>query len=634
MATREERATLKRVLAEHPPVLDEATRVLGNYERRLAGILRAVREGKLEKAGGRITPEDLAELSRLVEREHEQVGRLLADGVERSYVYGRLLSMASTEAERAAVRAMSVTELVDAVQKVRLTADERASVDWARHHAGELCRGLGNVVTADMRTVAIEADKALRGQYVADIAEGVEAGLTKRDAWRKIASALGHKTGDWARDMRRVAATEKQAAVEEGVADGIQKRAGAEARVAKVPEPGACADCRRLFLDGGKPRIFSLAELRANGTNVGVKRANWKPVLGTVHPWCLPPGQLVRTRRGNVRVEDVEVGDHAMTHLGRYRRVRATSRRWHQGLIVVIRLSELPRDRLELTLEHEVRTRRRWLPAAEVGLNDALLRPAVSAFDPVEHVSRYRYEGFVHNLAVDEDESYAAQGVAVHNCACGVTEVPEGFEVAEDGTLERLERSQTLWRDLTKAIVGPPPPTLTYGDSVPQEGVVVRVGDPEMRSAVDRVVADTPPGVFHRDVAVTLITTDTPRPGNPLEEHDLAYWTGNEIRIMQTLPVARVDYCLRHEIGHSMNVWLIRKLGSVPAVREWHDGLWAVSKDEGWVSEYAKREPIENAAEVLRMYLYERQRLMLRFPRQFSFVHKAYREVWRRPLPD
>ncbi len=939
MTSREDKATLRRVLDDHPPVLADARRVLGNYERRLVAILRAVRDGKLAKAVARLSPQDLAELSGLVEREHVQIGHLLADGVERAYVYGRVLSLATTEAERAAVRAMSVAELMDAVEEVRLTPDERASVEWARYHAGELARGLGNVVNADMRTVAIEADRALRGRYVAEIAEGVAAGLTRRDAWRQMASALGHKTTDWARDMRRVAATEKQAAVEEGVADGIQQRSGAEAGVAKVPEPGACfpvgtlvttrrgpraiellregdvvlthkmrwrsitkmfrraydgpavrirsgptatanhpflvrtsagllwrkaealqqgddvvglahlldpndepalfsqqpflltiptsgsagvmpttsvqlyrdlqcrdsnidveasdsllrngsptrqplaqllcavrdtglrllsglrdlaehfwrarestgcpsplglcpafgfghalllrsmrfraalqpnpggeepglywepadpkgsgdgrnraggfgvgaddrvevevelpsghgvkllaayravnpvsgwlscevynlsveedesyfadgfavhncPDCRRLFLEDGAPRVFPLSELRANGTNVGVKRANWKPVLGPVHPWCLPEGQQVRTREGSVPIERVSVGDHVMTHLGRFRRVGGTSSRRYKGPIVVLCLSGLLRDRLELTPEHEVRTKTRWLPAAEVPLGASLLRPGTSTFNLVELVSRYRYEGLVHNLSVEEDESYVAQGVAVHNCACSVIEVPEGYQVTEAGTLERLERSLTLPRDLAKAVQGVPPPTLTYGDSVPVEGVVVRVGDPKMREAVEEVVADTPAKVFHRDVAVTLITTDAPRPGNPLEEHDLAYWTGNEIRIMQTLPVGRVDYCLRHEIGHAMNVWLLGRLGGVPAVRAWHDDLWAVSEEEGWVSDYARREPIENAAEVSRMYLYERGKLMLRHPRQFAHVHRAYRPIWRRP---
>jgi len=33
------------------------------------------------------------------------------------------------------------------------------------------------------------------------------------------------------------------------------------------------------------------------------------------------------------------------------------------------------------------------------------------------------YDGYVHNFAVEDDESYVAEGIAVHNCRC-----PEHFE--------------------------------------------------------------------------------------------------------------------------------------------------------------------------------------------------------------
>jgi hypothetical protein len=72
----------------------------------------------------------------------------------------------------------------------------------------------------------------------------------------------------------------------------------------------------------------------------------------------------------------------------------------------------------------------------------------------------------------------------------------------------------------------------------------------------------------------------------------------------------------------------MHKFGSVEAVKQWHTKLDAVSRSEGYVSDYAKREPIENAAEVTMNYLYHRQRLMLRWPRQFAFVHKTYRNIW------
>lgn len=70
-------------------------------------------------------------------------------------------------------------------------------------------------------------------------------------------------------------------------------------RNGKMIWSGNCRHCISLYLTGGigsRPRIFTVAELLANGTNIGRKSKDWKPVLGTVHPFCrcdlrfIPPG--------------------------------------------------------------------------------------------------------------------------------------------------------------------------------------------------------------------------------------------------------------------------------------------------------------------------------------------------------
>jgi hypothetical protein len=368
--------------------------------------------------------------------------------------------------------------------------------------------GLGNRVADNFATTAIEADAELRRKYMGLIREALEENVERRDTWRKLASDLGHKTGDWARDFGRIAATEKSKAMQEGVASGLIKEYGdpEDVRVAKLPNPGACPDCVRLHYTAGEGstlRIFKLSELVGNGTNVGKKRAAWEATVGPVHPWC----------------------------------------------------------------------------------------------------------------------------------GCELIHVPEGMGFDDDNNLLPLPmlRSDYLEGDLRKAM---PKDSvkgkhLTYGKTVPDKGCVIRIGDPRMRAAVEKIIAMTPPEIFDKRIGITLITTDIPRPQNPFDEPDYAYWTGNEIRIMQTLPADKIPRVLPHEIGHSLNVHLMHKLGGVEPVRKWHDKLWAVSKKEGWVSNYAKRMPIENAAEVTMNYLYHRRRMMIRWPRQFAFCHKWYGDIWK-----
>jgi hypothetical protein len=183
----------------------------------------------------------------------------------------------------------------------------------AKVRAGEYARGLGSVIRqwpndverevwageSIVTEVDVETRRAKR-QAIRDLtAEAVE----KRWTPEKLASELGHKTQEWSRNWNRIAATELQNAHNEGVAITALRNDGTEARVARIPESNACADCKRLFLDGeGKPIIWPLTELLANGTNVGKPRADWLPVLTAAHPRCrcsvlaVPPGMTLNRK--------------------------------------------------------------------------------------------------------------------------------------------------------------------------------------------------------------------------------------------------------------------------------------------------------------------------------------------------
>lgn len=299
---------------------------------------------------------------------------------------------------------------------------------------------------------------------------------------------------------------------------------------------------------------------------------------------------------------------------------------------------------MKLTPEHPLLTSRGWVRADGVKAGDNLLQihepialytktqdgPPDVVYHAVAVTSTERvfYEGPVFNFSVEEDESYLANGYVAHNCGCELVEVPEGWGFSDDGELQpdvMLKKADRLEIGFAKSET-----MMTHRGAVPDDTVSIRISDPQMRAVIEQVVEQCPPEIFDSKVGVTLITNDIPRVQNPLEEHDFAYWTANEIRVMNTLPIERVPRVIRHELGHSLNVHLMNKLGSVEEVRKWHDKLWKVSKEEGWVSDYANKLPIENAAEVTRMYLFEKPKLMLHYPKQFAFVHRYYRDIFRR----
>jgi len=390
-----------------------------------------------------------------------------------------------------------------------LSTQEQAARTWASGNAANTIVGLGNRVGDDFSTIAVEADAVLRAKYQADVRDELDMNIERQESWRKLASDLGHRTQDWARDFKRISATEKQSAMQQGLTAGLIEREGDpdEINVAKQPSPGACPRCVALHYTSGEGsplRIFKLSELQANGTNVGKKQSAWQATIGPIHPWC----------------------------------------------------------------------------------------------------------------------------------SCELIHVPNGWGFNEDGDLmpQSLLRSQLLPGDLRKA-------HLTWGNVVPERGCAIRIGDPQKLSVAQAVIDRTPPEIFDRRVGVTLICEDQPRVDNAMEDHDLAYWTGNEIRVSGTLPLARLKHVLEHELGHSLNVWLMYCWGGEAPVIKWHKKLFGVSKREGFVSPYAQTAPIENAAELTRLYLYERKLIMMQFPLAFSMLHRAYKGIWRknrndRPLED
>lgn len=724
-----------------------------------------------------------------------------------AYYYG--IMMGSVPLVRAQANEMSAVDFRKR-KRPKLSPQETAARDYVQRHATEHIKGLGNTVASDFTTIAIEGDAELKAKFQQAIKEEIDINIAHRDQWRKAASEMGHKTGDWARGFKRIAATEKQGAFQEGLSAGLIEKEGdpETVYVAKQPAPDACPDCVRLHLTAGPgspPKIFKLSTLMENGTNVGKRRTEWRAVVGVIHPWCHPAGHRVKTKRGELPIEQVRIGDLVWTHLARWRCVQRLSKRFYGGDIIKLVIGN---KTLKSTPEHAALTPLGWrevrlfqqgeyalcdpfvirsgsdnqpayftevscfrgvltllsgriVPIAGVDFNsnkvgrkaeidvvrpeshlgDAAvvnfceegmyshfvrshvpaflvsyctfdflnewtrlsasrfvgsLRNALSFFcrtfgiyqlpllakgtnanavflqtssdcTPVNSIfvgeennafatgvtsdnysdgefdsfghndvayhgaavkstRRVPFEGYVYNLAVEDDESYVCEGVVSHNCGCEMVHVPPGWEFDDEGNMvpKELKRSDYLSYDLRKA-----QGNLTYKHVVPEKGCSIRVGDPVKVKLIEKVIEQTPKELFDKKIGVTLITEDHPRVQNPMDDHDLAYWTGNEIRLAIQLKPERLPHVLRHELSHGLNVYLMYRWGGTEPVKKWHKKLYRVSRREGFVSAYAKLLPIENAAEATRFYLYDRKKLMLNFPSTFAMLHNAYRDIWK-----
>lgn len=164
---------------------------------------------------------------------------------------------------------------------------EKRMARAARQRGAQLVVGLGNTVATDFTTTAISSDNDLAQRYRRIIAEETASAIEARETWKRLRGTLGEKLGeDWTRNLHRIAATEIQGAVNAGIADAIEEQEGHKAQVAVIPNDGACPVCRKMYLTGGKPRIFTLGDLAPYGANFKKPQAQWVATVPPLHPWC------------------------------------------------------------------------------------------------------------------------------------------------------------------------------------------------------------------------------------------------------------------------------------------------------------------------------------------------------------
>jgi len=191
-----------------------------------------------------------------------------------------------------------------------LSDNEAYAYQSAQYRAGQYARGLGdtladelgNVVleTWDEEEIVTEADAELRQERLEQIREATTEAIERHDDPERLAVDLMRRTDDWEHNWERIARTELQGAYNEGRIMGAIEAYGSAAQIARVTETNACRYCLALLRDEkGNPRVFTIQELLANGTNVGKPRSSWSASTWPIHPNCrcdtvvVPPGMTV-----------------------------------------------------------------------------------------------------------------------------------------------------------------------------------------------------------------------------------------------------------------------------------------------------------------------------------------------------
>lgn len=171
-----------------------------------------------------------------------------------------------------------------------LSTREKFTVDFLNRQLTEGIKASAQRAKLDIgrELLKVEGNKVVHSPVVVESVKKVVE--EKGQLWDAI-SEIGkyaHEDGKWTKDIGRIANYVLHEAYNQGSAAGIEKR-NPMAKLYFDVYDGACKHCIRLYLTGGvgsEPRIFTIQEIRANGSNVGKKVEDWKATLGPTHPNC------------------------------------------------------------------------------------------------------------------------------------------------------------------------------------------------------------------------------------------------------------------------------------------------------------------------------------------------------------
>lgn len=148
-------------------------------------------------------------------------------------------------------------------------------------------RKFGTKMQNDVRDTFVRLVNGEPIKHTKLVTDEVARAIRDRNSLKDVVTELGKKTGEWERDLGKIADTCLHHAFNEGRLAQIAR--DPNKKVYFDVYPGACKHCIGHYLTGGigsEPKIFTVPELKANGSNVGKKVADWQPVIGGMHPFC------------------------------------------------------------------------------------------------------------------------------------------------------------------------------------------------------------------------------------------------------------------------------------------------------------------------------------------------------------
>jgi hypothetical protein len=210
--------------------------------------------------------------------------------ISQAFNFG-ILAQALGDKRAAAMSFIDFKKFIDSGKFAPLNQAEEFALDLIKNRAFNDISGMGNKISSNVSNMIVRASSQRRARMEKILRDKTLQAIENREGAQWLASEMGHATGDWARDFDRIADYLLHEAYDNGRAQSILREFGTDAEVFKDVYGGACKHCKSLYLESpddpdSPPLVFKITELISNGNNIGVKTADWKPVIGPTHPYC------------------------------------------------------------------------------------------------------------------------------------------------------------------------------------------------------------------------------------------------------------------------------------------------------------------------------------------------------------
>lgn len=369
---------------------------------------------------------------------------------QQAYLFGRLSSVLNPNQ----LQSLEYKDLKSYIEKNQYKQPSQR--DLAEYKAASLrtysyLKGMGTRVKETLSNSISQEElkrtiEERRREDLSIVKEEIKRGIVEKRTIQNIVSDIGHQTEDWNRDWGRIVETEMQNIYCIGKSQTIIDDHGIDSLVYKEVFVGACKHCIKAYTTQGvgtKPRIFKMSSLLLNGDNIGRKVKDWKPVLGTMHPFCAnSPYIEITTFDGPKYIKDIKVGDVVLTHLNRYKKVVRTFKRmltedFKEGVYDVYYLIEDESNEgiwkeegiHRFTGNHNFFVNGKEKQLKDIVVGDLLqYRKGVKVkVSSILEIPKENYGDFLYNFEVQDDHSYYAENIAVSNCRCDLRYIPEGY---------------------------------------------------------------------------------------------------------------------------------------------------------------------------------------------------------------